>query len=231
MQAVRPTPHDSRTHCRKRPASVGRRRPRLHPKYGRNAARHRCYHEGPVRAAWPLSVAISLLSLGCAESAQSGPFAGASDAWEQETRHEPRPSADAPTVPGSASQDLYTAMQHWPAANAAPFVSQGHEPEQLVDVRVNDLARPLYAVLVADTRFPDGAALAELPRDGRGPTYLMRKSAGTWSYSQLDPRGRVLAQGAALPWCARCHAQAPGDQVFGLPRLAETAHSSHDPQR
>lgn len=216
---ARRNPHHWRTQRSKQRPLLGQRGPTLHPKYGRGAARDWWYHEGPVRAAWLLSVAIPLLSVSCAESTQPGPLPGASDAWEREPRP---PPPNATPVPSSAPLDLYAAMQRWPAVNSSPFVSHGHQPEQLVDVRVNDLAQPLYAPLVPDTRFPDGAALAELAHDRSGLGYLMRKNAGTWSYAQLDARGRVLAQGTAAP-CVRCHAQAPGDQVFGLPRVAETA--------
>ena len=85
-------------------------------------------------------------------------------------------------------------------------------------MRVNDLARPAYTALVTDTVFPDGSVLAELAHGTSGQGYVMRKSAGTWSYFELDSRGALLASGA-LPLCSGCHAQAPADCVFGLPRM------------
>jgi hypothetical protein len=103
--------------------------------------------------------------------------------------------------------------------NEAPFTSRGHQPEQQVDVHVNDIARPAYGALVADTVFPDGSVLAELPHSitSGSVSYAMRKDSGGWSYFQLDWRGGVLALGA-LSLCAGCHAQAPADRVFGPPR-------------
>ena len=98
-----------------------------------------------------------------------------------------------------------------------PFNSRGHQPEQQVDIRVNDVARANYVALVTDTVFPDGSLLAELSHSGSGNSYIMRKIAGVWSYLELDPTGAVLASGAP-PLCAACHAQAPADFVFGLPR-------------
>jgi len=103
--------------------------------------------------------------------------------------------------------------------NEAPFTSRGHQPEQQVDVHVNDIARPAYGALVADTVFPDGSVLAELPHSvtSHGLSYAMRKDGSHWSYFQLDWHGRVLAAGA-LSLCVGCHTQAPADRVFGPPR-------------
>jgi hypothetical protein len=96
-------------------------------------------------------------------------------------------------------------------------MSRGHLPEQQVDVRVSDVARANYVALVSDTVFPDGSLLAQLSHSASGHGYVMRKSAGVWSYFELDPRGTVLASGV-LTLCAGCHAQAHSDHVFGLPR-------------
>lgn len=87
----------------------------------------------------------------------------------------------------------------------------------MADVRVNDAASSSYRALVTDTVFPDGAVLVELARTGTGHGYAMRKMSGNWSYFELDAQGAVLASGS-LTLCAGCHAQAPADHVFGLPR-------------
>jgi len=100
---------------------------------------------------------------------------------------------------------------------STPVISRGHLPAQSVDVRANELARARYLGLVADTRFPDGAVIAELSHDGTGESYVMRKDSGVWSYFELDPRG-TLVTGGAHTWCVECHAQAPSEQLFGLPR-------------
>jgi hypothetical protein len=109
-------------------------------------------------------------------------------------------------------------MQQWPVVNGSPFKSLGHEPEQLVDVRVNPTAAASYAALVTDTVFPEGSILAELPHGSTGRGYVMEKSQGRWSYRELDARGSVLSSGP-LALCEGCHAEAPGDRAFGLPRL------------
>jgi hypothetical protein len=117
----------------------------------------------------------------------------------------------------AAAWEGYGEVLRLPLVTPAPFQTRGHLPEQSVDVRVNDAARVPYATLVADAVFPDGSLLAELSHSASGNGYVMRKNAGAWSYFELDPRGTVLASGA-LALCASCHAQAPSDGVFGLPR-------------
>lgn len=104
-----------------------------------------------------------------------------------------------------------------PSVTSQPFTTRGHLPQQSVDVRANDVARAPYTALVTDTVFPDGSVLAELSRGATGHGFVMRKEAGDWSYFELDSRGALLG-GGAVAWCAGCHAQAPSDHVFGLPR-------------
>ena len=169
------------------------------------------YHARLVRAAWLLAFAIAVQA--CATPPR-GPLAGASDSWKQE----PEPGADAAAPPiASAVWEGYAPLQREPHLNSAPFTARGHQPEQAVDVIANALARPSYELLVTDTVFPDGALLALLSRSHVGHSYVMRKQAGSWSYLELDERGALLSQGSPAP-CVACHAQAPADHVFGLPR-------------
>ncbi|MEP7049971.1 MAG: hypothetical protein ABJB12_06440 [Pseudomonadota bacterium] len=148
--------------------------------------------------------------------AERGPFAGASDSSQTASRVVPAAAAPPPT-PWAP----YAEAQTWPLANGTPFTSRGHQPEQQVDVRANEVARQSYAALVTDSVFPEGSVLLEQAHSasGGGLGYAMRKSSGRWSFIQLDARGGVLASGA-LALCAGCHAQAPADHVFGLPRAS-----------
>ena len=86
-----------------------------------------------------------------------------------------------------------------------------------MDVRVSPESRATYSALVADSVFPEGSVLTELSHAGDGRGYGMRKAAGNWSFFELDANGGVTASGA-LALCAGCHAQAPADGAFGLPR-------------
>jgi len=185
------------------------------------------YHARPLRAARAvfLAVVLPLALTACAETTQ-GPLAGASDAWA---------SAPEPTSPSSASSSRsssarahgapwqgYDEVVRTPLVTSAPFASRGHLPEQSVEVRANDVARGPYAALVADTVFPEGSLLAELSPNASGNGYVMRKSAGAWSYFELDVHGNLLASGTPAH-CAGCHSQALSDHVFGLPRTALNA--------
>jgi hypothetical protein len=127
---------------------------------------------------------------------------------------DPTPAAK----PLAAVWPEYATVRAWPPLNSTPFTSRGHQPEQEVDVRVSPESRDSYLALVADSVFPEGAALAEFSHAGSGPGYVMRKTGGRWSFLALDARGAVTASGA-LALCAGCHADAPTDAVFGLPRL------------
>lgn len=172
------------------------------------------YHARPVRAACAILLAVALpLTVACAETA-NGPLAGASDAWA--SAPEPTSASSARASAPPTEWDGYAGLLRLPLASPAPFTSRGHLPVQPVDVRANDAARASYAALVTDTVFPDGSVLAELPRSHRNG-YVMRKSAGVWSYFELDAQGTLLAGGAPAH-CIGCHAQAPSDHVFGLPR-------------
>jgi hypothetical protein len=163
-------------------------------------------------ATLPLSIALALAA--CAESGESSrPLAGASDAWTRT----PEPTSSPSANPAHGAWEGYDELLRSPVVTSAPFASRGHLPEQPVDVRVNDVARPHFTALVTDTVFPDGSLLAELSHGATGHGYVMRKSAGHWSYFELDPRGGLLASGA-LALCVGCHDQAPADHVFGLPR-------------
>jgi len=163
-----------------------------------------------------LCVALNLcVALGvcasCAPAAQ-GPLAGSSDAWKKGSEPEPLPA------PPASTWEVYAQAKQWPTANAAPFISRGHQPEQPVDVRVSPEIRATYSDLVVDSTFPDGSVLTELSRAPGGRGYAMRKEGGNWQFFALDGNGGLLSSGA-LSLCAGCHAQAPSDGVFGLPRV------------
>ena len=85
-------------------------------------------------------------------------------------------------------------------------------------------ARDAYASLVTDTKLPHTAlvALFHQNRDGseRGAIYVMEKHGERWRFLELDRHGRPAE---AKDTCARCHASAVADSLFGLPRPAPTA--------
>jgi hypothetical protein len=105
------------------------------------------------------------------------------------------------------------------------FVSRGH----FVDARpatvlVNAAAAGPYAARHPQGRFPVGAMLVEKltgQRADQGALFAMIKrepgtfeAGGDWEYVAAQPDGAVEDRGS-LAICARCHAEAPSDWVFG----------------
>jgi hypothetical protein len=99
-------------------------------------------------------------------------------------------------------------------------------------VRVNGVLWPLYPKLSPDSVVPEGSIALEFHHDLAGnaqPIYAMEKRAagfdpggGDWEYLVINPEGVVETRGI-LPFCARCHAEAPHDHLFG-PRLSARRH-------
>ena len=171
------------------------------------------YHARLARAAWALVVAALCGSVACAET-RSGTSGGRVRRLGERPRNLARSvSTRAAHAVGRVRRGATLALRK--LVSLPPHMVTN--PEQPVLVHVSDAARASYAGLVTDTMFPDGSLLAELPTGPDGLGYAMQKLAGAWTYTQLDARGGVLASGS-LPFCAGCHAQAPCDHVFGLPR-------------
>jgi len=58
--------------------------------------------------------------------------------------------------------------------------------------------------------------LREAATGRRGPWFVMQKGEGGWQYVVVDAQGLVEDEGT-LAGCARCHAEAVGDSLFGVP--------------
>lgn len=133
---------------------------------------------------------------------------------------DPPSEAGAPVDPGF---DLATVK---PAGK--PFLSRGHFAGRwTAEVAANALAAPLYAELAPSTKFTVGSVLVKkhalASSSAPGPTFALVKreagffpEGGDWEYVALDAEGRVEDRGR-LALCARCHAEASADWVFGLP--------------
>ena len=108
------------------------------------------------------------------------------------------------------------------------FVSRGHfDGRWTVQVAVNEAALATYTNLAASSRFGVGSVLvkkhASTASASPGPIFVMTKrdpsfypEGGDWEYLVLDAGGH-LEDGGKLALCARCHAEANADWVFGLP--------------
>jgi hypothetical protein len=138
------------------------------------------------------------------------------------SRSAPHVSRDAAVKwEGLADLGSYRAM-------GKPFVSRGHFAGRWqAEVFASPDAAATYAALSPSTRFSVGAVLVKKhsEKDARapGPLFVMAKrepgffpSGGDWEYLVADSDGWVEDRGPLVA-CARCHAEANADWVFGLP--------------
>lgn len=93
-------------------------------------------------------------------------------------------------------------------------------------VRVNEAAAG-YTDLVPHRELPVGALVAQSHHppgsDAVVSWYVMEKLEGSWRFLVLDPERRVAATQDLEP-CRRCHAEAPGDHLFGpVPTAQDSA--------
>lgn len=136
------------------------------------------------------------------------------------------PPATAPvrSAPPKAFWNQFAESQGWPTSTADWFPSKGHyggTSEGLV--RVSPAALPAYRELTLGAKLEAGATLVMLHRSrstGKpGPVHVMQRGHQGWQYWLLAPDGAIEGHGE-LPLCARCHADAPADGVFGPPQPA-----------
>jgi hypothetical protein len=138
---------------------------------------------------------------------------------------------DPATPPRPAASSKPAAVERWdldaqlerlhPAAKRA---RSGHLTGELEgDVLAG--AAGTYPKMGPDTRLAPGATLVERLFEPGAVTpaayFVMVKrppgfdaAGGDWEYLVVAPNGRIEQRGA-LPLCARCHAEAPHDRVFG----------------
>ncbi|MCA9597960.1 MAG: hypothetical protein KC776_31830 [Myxococcales bacterium] len=160
------------------------------------------------------SLIVGVALAGCASSTTHG-YPGASVVAEgAPTRRAAKPR---PVVRWSALDDA----ESWPSVNDEPFTSRGHAGGRwTLSVRVSPNAREAYAALRPGAVMPEGAVIAAFHQDATrgkpGPIYVMEKKGGDWRFSRVRADGRVQEGSVAL--CARCHAEAVADHLFGLPR-------------
>lgn len=163
------------------------------------------------------------LSAGC-RSTELG-MVGVSDRPPVAPRARP-PSSATPATSTWATPEAFTALA---AVDNRPQPSLGHNPPSWAGmVHVSPGLESAYQSLGASHEpWPEGAIIAERHHvaDGSpGPTYAMRKlaaglhpDAGDWAYAVLSSDGTPQNVGD-LSFCARCHADAPHQFLFG-PRI------------
>jgi hypothetical protein len=150
-------------------------------------------------------IAVAWLGIGCASPPSAKPALAHSGATEQPSQ--------APIWP-----KLEQSMR-WPQVEHA--TTGGHSGQlYTAGVRVNPSSIASYQNLVAGTVLPAGTTLVQSHQDARGkagPIYVMEKTETGWSFSELDATGHIQRTGPLVD-CARCHAEAVADSVFGPSR-------------
>lgn len=112
------------------------------------------------------------------------------------------------------------------APAARPEEWNPHELRSIL-VYVNPTGRAAYD---RKTSFPDGTVivkekLGRTPDDKALQLGVMIKHGKSWEYSYIDASNRAVA-GEKLLHCARCHAGAKNDSVFGRPAPMPSAPST-----
>jgi hypothetical protein len=169
------------------------------------------YHARPLRAAlvpfsWLAGIA---LWAGCAGKPPERAKTPTKPA-QTETKRAPLPP-----------WDRFSEIRAWPALNEQPLASRGHgNGAYVLDVRVSPESRDAYLALLPGSTIAAGTIVAAFHRDprrgGAGPVYVMEKGPSGWAFRALDAEGRPSEHGVDL--CRRCHAEAPADSLFGLPK-------------
>ena len=180
-----------------------------------------------------MALLCALLPLGCSPAPR--PVDPADDAWQSTPgKPRPRPSAAASASGARAAASALPRWEHAARLNELRAVGSRGRSEHLDgqherEVRVNDLALG-YERLGEATVMPVGALVVELHyaagSSAPDAIFAMEKRAAgfapeqrDWELLVLDRELRVQARGK-LPLCARCHAAAPDDALFGLPKVA-----------
>lgn len=171
----------------------------------------------PIQTRLHLFSAAALALTACGPRTDSlGPMTGRT--------HGPR--ADAPVPTAAPSSTAPTRWARWPDLPSYRLALP-RSPSQhfAADHDAETLASPsasAYPDLGPASSLPEGAVLVQklYPTGATTPEvlFVMEKGpAGAWSFKVLDPAGIITDQGA-LDSCARCHAEAPHDSLFGRPR-------------
>lgn len=142
----------------------------------------------------------------------------------------PEPGHAGPPVAASSRQAKQPKPQKWSGidgiaalARLGEYTSQGHAAGRYTaTLKANPIAAEPYSQLVAGRALPAGSLLVqelrEADSDDVGPLYVMEKKAQGWRFLVVSRDGWIQPERTDL--CARCHADAPVDSVFGLPNRA-----------
>jgi hypothetical protein len=135
----------------------------------------------------------------------------------------------APAQPQAARWREYSTIERLALVNHDALPTNNHAPfEWNLRVRITPAALSLYEHWYVGAVMPVGTwIVAEHERragGAHGPYYFANKTDAGWAFGAATPDGLLLPED---PACARCHAEAPADFMFGLP-LARAARLQID---
>ncbi len=173
-----------------------------------------------------LALLAATLAAGCAVAAPFPSLGAAADHAPRGEPSPPPPTSAAATEPPPPAWELDAQLRRLhPASSRTP---SEHLTGQLDGEIFADDGAAAYPALGPLRRIEPGATLVQRlsPRGEPAPTayFVMVKrpagydpGGGDWEYLVVDPVGRIEQRGR-LPLCARCHADAPHDHLFGTGR-------------
>ena len=176
-----------------------------------------------------LALLMATLAAGCAGAA---PLPSLGAAADHAPRGAPSPPPPTPTPPAATEEppppawELDAQLRH--LHPASPRTPSEHLTGQLDGEILADVGASAYPALGPLRRLEPGATLVQRlsPRGSPAPAayfVMVKRPAGydpdghEWEYLVVDPAGRIEQRGR-LPLCARCHADAPHDYLFGTGR-------------
>lgn len=177
----------------------------------------------------PIQTRLHLLAFAAAVTAACGP---APDPLGPTPGRSNRPRGGPPVPAASATAKIPTVWERWQELGSyriaiprrpSQHLAADHEAETLA----NEVASA-YPDLGPARVLPPGSVVVQRLFEPGAPSpvvlFAMVKreasepaAGGAWELVVLDPSGLVSERGA-LEACARCHAEAPNDGVFGRAR-------------
>lgn len=166
-----------------------------------------------------MRVALALLTVSCA-SPPPAPELVDQGGWDAPPPVNAVPSVTAPRALPPAERPAFPAEHLQGLTLASDRVASEHLGGDLERTVWVNAAAGDYRRLLPTTSFPPGATVVAKHHppdvDRVVSLYVMQKTESGWRFEVLDPalRRAVLE---APPSCARCHAEAPYDGIFGPP--------------
>jgi len=196
-----------------------------------------------MRDRCPLSQWMGL-ALALAVDCSPTPAVVGDDGWNA-TERVRAPSTSAGALPAAPRATLIAPPQRRPwrfarqldALTPLPGRGPSEHGRGLERTTAVNAAAASYGALSSRRPLPPGAMVVQRHlhegTEQLASYYIMRKLSrpgptGAWSYTVLDPQRRVAAR-EPLELCARCHREAPFDDLFGPVPVAAPAPAGSPP--